>query len=369
MKGAYVLGHVLIVFFGALAGAFLSKDFRAHVLELVHHLQSGNWEVVTDNAAIESIVRKKYEDSSKWVVSFAATSGEAFSLDTTSSRRDTIRSLGRQTLAESVNLRFNSTSLQAAYGDFLSSSLLELSGDSFDSNGDPLRRLADELQRRYAGRPTPIDFSLYEKAQQRLAALPNTETLKKAIKDYGEQGVGISFDFPAFEVASMPSDDAPGAWNKGALVLPQSGKCRAKVMPSSDPNESIEANLAFLPRILEVSLERAWISSDLLDKKSIENGQLTSGYFESDGSLRVIPERIWVLMPENAWIQADSELDGKKLRSWGEGNVCCKVTCAGLVANLSPTSFHANPDATFSMRRADQIPLLYAIISRRRAAP
>ncbi|PKA29564.1 hypothetical protein CWR41_06415 [Cedecea lapagei] len=361
-------GHFSILIAGVIISFLVTTDLRKHTAELVRHLRSGNWEVMTDRNTVEKIVRAKYTDSAAWAINFVAASGQSFPIDD-ASRRATVRLLGQQTLAESPNLRFNSYSLSAVYGDFLSQALLELAVHTAPPEAGPLKLLASELAKHYIGPAPAINLSLYSRAQATLAKLPNTNSLKKALKDYNDFGRGQSADFPAFEIGSVPSDDAPGAWNTAAQTLAQSGKCRAKVSSRSDPTHEIDANVAFLPRLLEVSFDRPWISNVLLDEALAGRGPLISKYFAADGPLRLIPERFWVLMPEDAWLEPANEPDRAKLREWGKDNTCCRVTCPGTIADLSSTSFRENKDSTFTVRRSDQAPLLYSIVSRRRAIP
>lgn len=217
------------------------------------------------------------------------------------------------------------------------------------------------------GPRTPLDPALYAKAQDHLARLPKTSLLKQALNAYDEFGRGRSLDFPAFEVATMPSDDAPGSWDIQAQVLPQLGKCKAKVSSRADPQQHVDANVALLPRLLEVSLDRRWLSGALLDSVLEQKGPLTSRYFKRDGELRVIPERFWVLLPEDAWVEPARDSDRAQITRWGKESTCCRVVCNDATFELAPTSFRENKDSTFSLRRSDQSPLLFAVVSRRRA--
>lgn len=366
MAASSKVGHLAILAAGVLASILVSTDLRTHVVQLIRHLRSGNWEVMTDRSTVEHFVRTKYADSSAWAINFAAASGQSFPLNA-AGRRETVRMLGQQAMADSPNLRFNSAPLQTAYGGFLAQTLLELALPSKGQAADTLRQMADELIRSAGGPQTPIAPTLYAKAQETLATLPKTNLLKKALSDYDEFGRGRSLDFPAFEVATVPSDDAPGAWDAGAQTLPQLGKCKAKVFSLADPKQQVDANVALLPRLLEVTIDRRWLSGALLDEVLEKKGQLTSKYFRLDGDLRLVPERFWVLLPEDAWIEPGKDTDRAQIVSWGRDNTCCRVVCNDSTFDLAPTSFRENKDATYTVRRSDQSPLLYVIVSRRRA--
>lgn len=366
MAASSKVGHLAVLVVGILASIFVSTELRTHAVDLIRHLRSGNWEVMTDRSTVEQIVRTKYADSSTWAINFAAATGQSFPLNN-AGRRETVRLLGQQAMADSPNLRFNSAPLQVTYGGFLAQTLLELALPSKGEGVDPLRQMADELIRPVNGPQIPIDPTLYAKAQETLSKLPKTSLLKKALSDYDEFGRGRSLDFPAFEVASVPSDDAPGAWDAGAQTLPQLGKCKAKVSSLADPKQQVDANVALLPRLLEVSLDRRWLSGALLDEVLEKKGPLTSKYFKLEGDLRLVPERFWVLLPEDAWIEPGKDSDRAQVASWGKDNTCCRVVCSDGTFDLAPTSFRENKDATYTVRRSDQTPLLYAIVSRRRA--
>lgn len=366
MAASSKIAHLGILAVGVLASILVSTDLRTHALELIRHLRSGNWEVMTDHSTVERIVRTKYADNSTWAINFAAATGLSFPLNT-EGRRETVRILGQQAMADSPNLRFNSAPLQTTYGGFLAQTLLELALPSKGQDADLLRRMADELDLPAGGPRTPINPTLYAKAQETLATLPKTNLLKKALSDYDEFGRGRSLDFPAFEVATVPSDDAPGAWDAGAQTLPQVGKCKAKVSSLANPKQEVDANVALLPRLLEVTIDRRWFSGALLDEVLRKKGPLTSKYFKMDGDLRLVPERLWVLLPEDAWIEPGTDTDRAQIVVWGRDNTCCRVVCNDGTFDLAPTSFRENKDGTYTVRRSDQSPLLYAIVSRRRA--
>jgi hypothetical protein len=361
------IGHLIILIVGVLASIAVTTDLRLHVVELVRHLRSGNWEVMTDRGTIEQIVRAKYSDSAAWAITFAAASGQSFPL-TDARRRETVMLLGQQALAESPNLRFNSTPLPVSYGGFLGKALLELAIRPDAGNSDALRRLASEFARTSTGPRKTIDPAVYSQAQDYLAKLPKMDLLKKALSDYSEFGPSRGLAFAAFEVATSPSYDNPGAWDSHAQTLAQVGKCKAKVKSLSDEKELADANVALLPRILEVDLERPWFSDALVDSALEKRGPLTSEYFQLNGDLRVIPKRFWVLLPEDAWIEPVSDSDRSRIIGWGHDNTCCRVVCDGFTFVLSPTSFRQSKDSTYTARRSDLSPLLYAIVSRRRAA-
>ena len=312
-------------------------------------------------------MRAKYSDSAAWAINFVAASGQSFPLND-SGRRETVRLLGQQALAESPNLRFNSTPLQVAYGGFLAQALLELAIRPDAQDSAPLRRLASELTRTSTGPRKAIEPAVYSQARDYLAKLPKTDLLKKALDDYSDFGASRGLEFAAFEVATSPSDDNPGAWDSNAQTQPQAGKCKAKVKSLSDEKEQADANVALLPRILEVDLQRAWLSDAVIDSVFEEKGSLTSQYFQVNGDLRVIPKRFWVLLPEDAWIEPANDSDRSQIVGWGRDSTCCRVVCNDLTFVLNPTSFRENKDSTYTARRSDLSPLLYAVVSRRRAA-
>lgn len=360
------LGHFVVLVVGVFACVLVSRDLRTHAVELVSHLRSGNWEVMTDRSTVEKIVRNKYADSSTWAVSFLATTGQSFALHA-AERRETIRSLGRQSIADSPNLRFNSAPLQHDYGAFLAQALLELALPAKREDANLLRRYAEDLINTSGSVRTLSDPELYSRAQDVLANLPKTSLLKKALSDYDEFGRGRSLDFPAYEVGTLPSDDAPGAWDVSAQTLPQLGKCKAKVSSFANSGQEIDANVALLPRLLEVGFDRRWISNALLDEVFERRGPFTARYFHASGHLRLIPERLWILLPEDASIAPDTDDDRKQIVSWGRDNTCCRIVCNGEIFDFSPTSFREHKDETYTLRRSDRSPLLYAIVSRRRA--
>lgn len=366
MKASKRLWHIAVLLIGIVTSVSISKDFQSHTLELLRHLQSGSWEIITDQSAIERLVRTKYAGSEKWAIHFTAASGQSFVLGE-SVRRETIRNIGHQTLEESEFLRFNSTYLYTSYGGFLAQSLLELTIPKSSNSTDPILLVVKELTKNSVGDPLPqIDPAHYSRAQDALAKLPNSSLLRKALSDFDEFGRGRSIEFPPYEVATVPSDDAPGEWDQQATTLPQSGKCKAKISSIADPNSQTEVYVALLPRLLEVNLDRRWLSDALLDEALGRKGPLTSKYFAFDGELRLVPSRLWVLLPADVWIEPETEKDRAHIVNWGNDNNCCRIVCNESAILLSPTTFRENKDKTFTLRRADKSPLLYAIVSRRR---
>lgn len=360
------LAHAAIFAAGLLVSFLAARPLWQHTAVLVDHLGSGSWEVMTDRAAVEQIVRAKYGDTPAWAISFASASGASFPLDT-AFRRDTLTQLGQQTLAESATLRFNATSLQTAYGGLLAQTLLERASPAAPQDASLLRRLADSLRDPGTqARPAP-DPTLYERAQAILSSLPRTDVLTQALKQYEEFSQSRSPDFPAFDVAAIPSDDAPGAWDAGAQTLPQLGKCKAAVAALNDVTNGIEANVAILPRLLEVAIERPWLSDALLDRAQAGAPAVYRTYFGEGGELRLIPARLWILMPEDARIEPADEAGGARIRAWARDGSCCRVTCSGDIIDLGSGSLRTNKDGSYTMRRVDRTPLLYAIVSRRRA--
>jgi len=360
------LGHAVIVVVGLFAAALVTTDLRSHVVELVRHLRSGNWEVMTDRSTVEKMVRAKYADSALWAITFPAASGQAYPLDDMN-RKESVQQLGQQSQADEPNLRPNAAPLQKTYGGFLAQALLELAIRPDSGGNDPLSQLAGELTRNAAGPRKPLDPAVYGQAQAFLAKLPKTDLLKKALDDYNDFGPSRGLDFLAYEVATTPSYDNPGAWDAKALTLEQMGKCKAKVSSSADPKQQVDANVALLPRLLEIDLDRLWLSDALLDSLLAARNPLTSKYFQQSGDLRVIPKRLWVLLPQDAWIEPLKESDRTQIVGWGKDNTCCRVVCNDATFDLAPTSFRENKDATYTVRRSDQSPLLYAIVGRRRA--
>ncbi len=365
MAAANTFGHVVILVAGVLGAVLVTTDLRIHVAELVRHLRSGNWEVMTDRSSVERMVRAKYADSAAWAITFPAASGQAYPMDN-ENRKESVQQLGQQSLADEPNLRFNAASLQTTYGGFLATALLELGIRPERERNNPLARLADELMRIPATPRKPLDPALYAQAQASLAKLPKTDLLKKALDNYNDFGPSRGLDFLAYEVATSPSYDNPGAWDAKALTLEQIGKCKAKVSSSADPKQ-VDAEVALLPRLLEIELDRLWLSDAFLDSMFAARNPLTSKYFQPNGDLRVIPKRLWILLPQDARIEPVKESDRIQIISWGKEHTCCRVVCNDATIDLVPTSFRENKDATYTMRRSDQSALLFAIVSRRRA--
>jgi hypothetical protein len=365
MAASNRLGHTAILVVGVLVAILVTTNLRSHVAELVRHLRSGNWEVMTDRSAVEQMVRAKYADSAAWTITFPAASGHAFPLDD-KNRKDSVQQLGQQSQADGPNLRFNAASLQSTYGGFLATALFELAIRPESGVNDPLAQLADEMTRNMAGPRKPLDPALYAQAQAFLAKLPKTNLLKKALDNYNDFGPSRGLDFLAYEVATSPSYDNPGAWDIKALTLEQIGKCKAKVSSTANANQ-VDADIALLPRLLEIELDRLWLSDAFLDSLLAARNPLTSKYFQPNGDLRVIPKRLWILLPQDARIEPVKESDRTQIASWGNDNTCCRVVCKDATIDLAPTSFRENKDATYTVRRSDQSPLLFAIVSRRRA--
>lgn len=335
-----------------------------HALELLWHLKSGSWEVVSDKPYIEQYVRSKYEGAAKWDVAFVAGSGRSFSLQT-EHRRDSIAEIGLGTISDSGGLRFGTTPLQVAYGELLQS-VLRTVGAGLDRRGrQTIGGLVDSIAQSIGINPGYVDPEVYRRANQLLSKRPQTDLLRKALSDYGEYARSRGREFPAFQVGTVPSFDAASAWDAAAVVLPQQGRCLGQATSLGAETDAVEADVAVFPRLVEVNLDRRWMSDALLDSVDAYGGE-SALQFAPGGNLRLVPARLWVLLPERVtFVVQDAEKEDVVSRWVGDG-LCCRIRCESISLTIGSQNLRRDSKGALSGTRSDLPPLLYALISRRR---
>ncbi len=356
-----------IVAIGLLLTFWWSGDIRRHSKDLFSHFLSGSWEVTTDRQSVEKLIRKSY-GTSDWSIQFAAGSGQAFPLDG-SLRRSTLEGLGQKSLADEANLTFISSPLPGAYGNFLADSVRDLAETLGKVNTSVFDSVALSLEDRNFLTRRERDAQTYARARKILARSPHSDALRQALDDYTDFERPIGVDFRGFPVASKPSYDRDGAWSQNAQTLPQDSRCRGTVVPLSGAStESIASNISVSPRVIEVELVRPWLSDTLLDAKVKLGGQLGRRYFDQEGSLRLIPSRLWILMEDQIDFDVSGKSDKEKVSAWSSANNCCKFTCSAVTIALAPDSLRSPSDTHFSGLVDNTTPLLFAVVSRRRIA-
>jgi hypothetical protein len=360
--------HLGIAAVGCIVVFLSTGSMRKHAAELAAHFSSGNWEVTTDEAAVETSLRAQYGDPRRWSIHYVGGTSNSFPL-AMQYRQETFTDIGQSTSDDSevLNLRFGF--LPEAYGDLLSDLLHEREQPDYVDT-DPIRKLADFLGSKKYNISTPSP-ELYKKSQRVLARLPNTAPLMRALASYRDYSASTSY-FPDFQVFTLPpydNDDLLAA-NTRAIEDKKTGKCTGQVAQTEGKEPSIPSNIERHPRVLEVQLQRLWLADELLDNSAKSHGRIADKYFGVSGSLKNIPSAVWILMADDLHIDPVTESDATIINNWRSSGDCCQVTCAGVTVTLSPTTI-TPLDArkkSWSGVVAGSTPSLFAVISRHRVA-
>jgi hypothetical protein len=125
--------------------------------------------------------------------------------------------------------------------------------------------------------------------------------------------------------------------------------------------------MTVFPRVTEVQLVRPWLSDELLDSYERRKSETTTEYFGGpDRRLGVIPSKLLVLMAEEVEIDLVSADERHMVEQWAKESRCCTATCDELTMALSPANPFRIKDGTYVLRRSEALPLLFAIVSRKR---
>jgi hypothetical protein len=355
----------VITLTGILLVLLVSSGFRAHLTALARHLASGDWEVVSNKPYIDEYVRSKYSGgSSAWEVAFAAGSGRSFSLRP-EHRQNSIAEIGQSTLADEPVLRIGATPLPVAYGALLQDALGEIADGLDRPSGNAVRRLIASITFGVEQKSGYIEPWAYERANTVLAKRPQTDLLRQALSAYEEFAGSRGLEFPSFAVGTDPPFDSPNAWDNAAVLLPQQGRCRGRITSLGNDSGIVEADVVSQPRLVEIRLDRRWMSDALMDSLSNRPGR-AAREFSQQGELRLVPSRFWVLMPEVVTFSLADPAGAAVVQRWASDGTCCKVVCLDSDVRLSPLTVRRQRSEAFVGIRADVDPMLYAVVSRRR---
>jgi hypothetical protein len=72
--------HLGIAAVGFAAVFLCTGSMRKHAGELASHFSSGNWEVTTDEAAVETNLRAQYGDPRQWSIHYVGGTSNSFPL-------------------------------------------------------------------------------------------------------------------------------------------------------------------------------------------------------------------------------------------------------------------------------------------------
>jgi hypothetical protein len=320
-----MLFRVLVAILGILAVVIVSKPFRNHSVTVISHLQSGNWEAISDTPYLEGIVRANYNDTTRWAIKFVGASGQSYPLSE-GARAATIKFLGTSSFGENVILA-----------------------------------------------PIGVLPQSYSKLVQDLVVLGIDEKwLIDAKSALRIAAISQSDRFPSFLVPTRPSFDRPGAWDSASVSqnpsLEQFGRCRGKVgYGAVSAASTIGANMSIRPRLVEVIFNRSWLSEVVLDQALAMRVPKFREYFGPEGSLRLVPHSLWILLPEAVAMTFTSDTDAETIRKQISDNNCCRISCNGMDWSLVPGIFDITPSGEVIGRRSDAEPYLYAVVARRRA--
>ena len=303
----------------------MSESFLSHLRIISDHFSSGNWEVTSEHISIEKRLNAKYRQSAtEFAIHRVAGSGHSLPIDE-EFRSPTIDLLGKASLAEQPNLRFNDKPLNQTY--------------------DQLLRVLDQLRR--AAKLSP----------------EGRELLVHAQRDFDLARTDRGLDFPAFASDTVPPYDVEGEWLRSSQRLEQSGRCNGEVSAMGG-SEEIEANLTFYPQALEVEIVRPWLSYPLLDLASQLDEEATRQFFSPTGGLRLIPHAMWILQTDAIELDVDSSSEAN-LSQWIKDNICCKIKCLDKAYVTNPSSLRTIDGVAHGLLTTPK-QQLFAVISRRR---
>ena len=313
------------------AGGAISFPFWQQLWTLSSHLASGNWEITSDNVAVEKQLALKYSaDRNGIAVHRVASSGLLLPV-TEDFRATTIEQIAHVSLAEQPSLRFNGTPLETTYDQLL-------------------RRLEEVVTSAPATLPTGT-----------------ADMIATARKDFEDERGDRGLDFSPFAITTKPDFDVEGDWARKAITLEQNGRCTGSVSPLSGV-ESVAADIRTFPRALEVEIERPWLSAPLLDRAARLSIPAVRKFFSAqgptDGGLRLIPQTMWILQTDA--IAASVNEDAKaKITGWIKDNACCKVTCLDRSLALEPGTVRWKDKTAYGVLTSPK-QQLFAIASKRR---
>lgn len=367
MVARSVLVNGLIALVGGIGALYASAPFEHHAWRLLRHLDSGNWETVSDRPYLESIVRRSYEnESDRWVLSFIAAKGSSMLLDE-KHRRATVTLLGQQALADPETLQFHNIELFRAYRLFLADAISETAVKVSQQDRGLLNRLSQTLRNSRPNLKDASERAKFQSVRKVLAATPAFEELERALRAYQDYEVEFAAGpFERFQVFTDPPYDATSQWQSRSSELPSQGRCLGGARSYLADATAIDADFTVAPRLLQVTLVRPWMSEKLLDQFAAAPGLETSKYFGADGNLGFIPSRLWVLMPERVRFKGLDDSSHVTMQSWAKDNTCCQLVCESAQIRLNKDSVRLGEDKRFAAVRSDVPPLLYAIASRRR---
>ena len=201
---------------------------RTHAGELASHFSSGNWEVITDQAAVETSLRAQYGDPRQWSIHYVGGTSNSFPL-ALQYRQETISEIGQSTSDDSplLNLRFGF--LPEAYGDLLGDLLHQREKAVDYLEEDSIKRLADFFgSQKY--KISTLSPKLFRQGQRALSRLPNTAPLMKALASYRDYSASTSY-FPDFQIFTEPPYDNEDllAANTRAIEDKKTGKCTGQL--------------------------------------------------------------------------------------------------------------------------------------------
>lgn len=365
-QGAWA-GRLLIGLAGLIVTSLVTRPVARHVVELERHFTSGNWEITTDKTSIESRIRAEYGgDPTRWSISFVGGGARSFPL-TPAYRSDTVEYIGQRALYDVPQLQFRSSVLPSTYGDFLSDEVLSLGHTRRAADSQLLTRLSRMLKGRFVDRS--ISYAeTYRRGEQILSGMPSTSSLVKALDQFRDYDLSLGV-FHAFQVFTIPPYDAADAVDAHGVTLEQSDRCLAQVGPIDSAEPDVQAYISRFPHAVEVELTRHWLSDELLDRTLANRSDVATTYFGVDGPMRVIPFRLWILLPDE--VRVDLRTSGKpdSIKKWSNSFLCCRVTCGQTVVQLAPATVTLAGQEVLRGREAGMDPTLFAIVSRHRIAP
>jgi len=319
--------HIMLAVVGIISLYAVSSGLRKHISLLLRHMvASGSWAVKGASESIDQRLHATYDGrENEWRVSYVGGGANLFDLSD-SSRAETIRALGKSTIADADVARTVPSGLTAAY-----ESLLDLAKN--DSAVDQ-RRLA----------MARINLSTFR--QPHLYELEPYDVQTSSAKEVS--------------LAPLKSNETP---------FEQSARCRAEVIPlGAKPAmlRNYSATVTLTPRLREEVLARPWLDETILDQASGSKASRVRDMFIRKSSLNLVPKILWILLPEEVEIEFDSLDQANSVASLHTQGRCCTVVCETQSFDVDPSTLSPKGELGLTGTRGGLPPILYAIVSQRR---
>lgn len=373
--------HAIAVIGLAVAGAALiwlteGREIFGRTVKLLGHLDTTGWPAAESTDPIERALRKQY-GSSEWLPQIVTPTSPALSLEP-SSIDETFRRIGHALPTPGDHFDIRSLDLPSAYAAFLSDQIAALAPDSERARVNDDRELWQSFVQAFSRRDVKISPVDLEKVRRAVQRLPDPHPLRTHVQEFLLLSEQFGRFAPALDVGASPAYSDPGRWEARTLTEDGTlGRCRGYVAAISEEAKRFPAEISVFPRVAPLEIRRPWMRENLVEAGLAAAPSGNAGrYFGDDGSLRLIPTRVWVQVEDEIRFSVGDEFRSS-IVDLIANNDCCVVICKSDRTMLkSPAVYQvmgetqsASQDSSWFVGLQDgQQPIVYAVISRRRIA-